>query len=79
MSKLADPLWRHARALKAGEGARKAHQEQRRERGNRYGTKADAYAGGYRQGYQTAMAWWTRKWRREFDGLRGGGSAVTRP
>lgn len=64
--KVLDPAWRHARAVQAGAAARRAYERQRRERGDAFATKGDAYAAGYRCGYYRAMRWWRRKFARAF-------------
>lgn len=53
------------RARKAGLGNRARCEAARKAKGSRYATKGDAYAAGYRSGYQTAMAWWQRKYQTE--------------
>lgn len=63
--KLADPAFRHRRALAAGQASRAAYERRRLRLGERYATKGAAYAAGYRQGYSTAMHWWARKVRRD--------------
>lgn len=63
--KVLDPAWRQARGRKGGAAARATYERRRRERGERFATKGDAFAAGYRAGYRTAIAWWARKYRRE--------------
>jgi hypothetical protein len=50
-----DEAWRADRARRGGQAARSAFEEARRERGDRYPTKGDAYAAGYRLGYLIAQ------------------------
>lgn len=52
-----DPAKRHARAVKAGEAARRAHQQRAYERAGHLHPIA-AYAAGYKTGYNRAWHFW---------------------
>lgn len=65
--KLLDPQWRHQRGVTAGAASRASYERRREAEGARFATKGVAYAAGYRRGYQSAFAWWRRKYLR---GLR---------
>jgi hypothetical protein len=58
-----DPAWRHQRAVKAGEAARRAHQRRAIERSVGY-TKAENYIRGYRVGFNRAYQFWRAKFLR---------------
>lgn len=53
--KLNDPAWRQARSAAAVTALRAAAEQSREERGERYATKGEAYAAGYRMGYNVAL------------------------
>jgi hypothetical protein len=50
-----DPAWRRDRSIKAVAGIRAAAEASRKLRGERFDTKGDAYAAGYRLGYSVAL------------------------
>lgn len=58
------PNWQTSRGRLGGLAARDTYARRRTEIGDRYATKGDAYAAGYRRGYMTAMVWWRRRSRR---------------
>jgi hypothetical protein len=57
---LADPAARHARAVKAGQAARRTYLRRARERAKGL-SPAEAWTQGYRTGYQRAYCYW-RQW-----------------
>lgn len=62
--KLADPAFRHERAMRAGAAARRLYLQRSLERADGFPSKAAAYTAGYRTGYHRAMAWWKQRVKR---------------